>query len=314
GPGGGAVADRKMFHALADIADTTGYDAAVVRNESDKLGVLAQRVDGSGQASPAVSYQIGSDLQFQPTPADSDSARFLREQVVVQNPVVEIDDSSVIIREGRLRVRLPKSHAAYEQRWPSGWPRGLREVVTERSLLNAAGNLYVLPRSNSGGVRRIKPICTHDKRITDFCSWRGMLVIAGTRTDADPDDPHYVRSSDGQAGLWLGDIDDLWKLGKPRGVGGPWHSTDVQAGVPSDPYLMTGFDKKTVELSHDASDAVEFQLEVDILGLGTWLPYQRISVPPGRTVTHQFPAGYQAHWVRVTANQGCRATAWFTYD
>jgi len=314
GPGGGAVTDRKMFQALADVADTAGYHAAVVRNESDTLGVLARVVDATGKASPDASYQIGADLQFRPTTSDSASAEFLRDKVVVQDPVIQIDEASVIVHEGNFQVRLPKSHASYDEPWPSGLPRAMREVVTERSLLNAAGIFYVLPRSNSGGVRRIKPICTHDKRITDFCSWRGMLVIAGTRADPDPTDPHYLRSGDGQAGVWLGDIDDLWKLGKPRGRGGPWRATAVEAGRPSDPYLMTGFDKKTLDLSHDADEAVKFQLEVDILGLGKWLPYPSITVPPGQTVTHRFPDGYQAHWVRVTTDRDCRATAWFTYE
>jgi len=30
-------------------------------------------------------------------------------------------------------------------------------------------------------------------------------------------------------------------------------------------------------------------------------------------VTHDFPAGFCAHWVRVTVDQPCRATATFTF-
>ncbi len=49
----------------------------------------------------------------------------------------------------------------------------------------------------------------------DFCTWRGLLVISGTKPDAQPDG-QYFRSPDG-AGLWCGAIDDLWKFGKPVG-------------------------------------------------------------------------------------------------
>jgi len=31
-----------------------------------------------------------------------------------------------------------------------------------------------------------------------------------------------IRSDDGKAAVWAGVIDDLWKLGKPHGSGGPW--------------------------------------------------------------------------------------------
>ena len=54
---------------------------------------------------------------------------------------------------------------------------------------------------------------------------------------------HIVRSADGQAALWLGVSDDLWQAGKPRGSGGPWKDTPVLANVPSDPFLITGFDR-----------------------------------------------------------------------
>jgi hypothetical protein len=37
--------------------------------------------------------------------------------------------------------------------------------------------------------------------------------------------PHIIRSDDGKAAVWAGTIDDLWKLGKPSGTGGPWLKT-----------------------------------------------------------------------------------------
>ncbi|NQT35870.1 MAG: hypothetical protein HQ581_00185 [Planctomycetes bacterium] len=316
GPGGGAVTDRDMFAALADVDEPGPWTSAVVRSEGNDritLGVLARQVDASGKPGKGQTYHLGPDMKFQATDSQSESARFLREEVATVEQVIQIDDASVIVTEGNLRVRLPKSHMAYDAAWATGCPRALREVVTERSLLNAAGSFYILPRSNSGGLRRIKPLATHNKRITDFCSWRGMLVLAGCKASAEPNG-HYFASDDGNAGLWFGDIDDLWKLGKPRGEGGPWRDAAIKAGDPSDPYLMAGYDRKTVALSHDAKDDVHFTLQVDPAANNTWLPYATIRVPGGETVTHTFPNGFGAHWVRVQADRDCRATAWFVYE
>ena len=132
------------------------------------------------------------------------------------------------VRPMAARWRLPRAAASYDKPFAIGWPRDVREVVTERQLLNAHGTIYVLRHSAAGGLSSIKPVCTHNKRIVDFCSWRGMLVIAGTRVDA-AEDGHYFASTDGKTGLWFGDVDDLWKLGKPRGRGGPWLDSDVIA-------------------------------------------------------------------------------------
>jgi hypothetical protein len=96
------------------------------------------------------------------------------------------------------------------------------------------------------------------------------------------------------------------------GQGGPWRDTAVRAGEPSDPYLMTGYDRKEVTLSHDASRPVRFDLEIDFDHQG-FHAYTTILVPPGRTVQHRFPNGFHAHWIRLTIDQDCRASALFRY-
>jgi hypothetical protein len=316
GPGGAAVADRGTFAGLADVDQPGPWCGAVVRSEGDDqilLGVLAREVDASGKLGPARTYQVDAAMRFQPTAPESVSASFLKEQAAVRDRVIQTDEASVIVTEGKLRVRLPKSHAGYDAPWATGWPRALREVVTERSLLNAAGSFYLLPRDNSGGLRAIKPICTHNKRITDFCSWRGLLVMAGCAGQARPDG-HYFAAGDSGIGLWFGDVDDLWKLGKPTGRGGPWLKTPVEGGTLSDPYLMVGYDRKKLELSHDVSGEVAFTILVDIAADDTWLPYATVHVPAGQVVRHDFPGGYSAHWVRLKADRPCKATAMFDYQ
>jgi hypothetical protein len=126
---------------------------------------------------------------------------------------VSEDESSILVTQAKHRYRLPISNSAADG-WPNGTPpRRLREVVTERFLLNAGGSFFMVPRPTAGGARRMKPICTHEKRISDSCSWRGLLVLGGTRPDAKPDG-HCFRVGDSSAGVWLGDIDDLWKMGR----------------------------------------------------------------------------------------------------
>jgi len=80
------------------------------------------------------------------------------------------------------------------------------------------------------------------------------------------------------------------------------------------PYLMTGFDRKCLHLAHETDADVEFTVEVDFIGDGTWKVYQKIAVPPRGYVHHEFPAGFSTHWIRVTADKDCRATAWFIYN
>jgi hypothetical protein len=259
--------------------------------------------------------------------AAGEAANLLRHKALPTSPTVEFDAASVILREGNRVFRLPKPldpavAAAYEQPFATGWPRGLREVVTERALLNAAGTFYVLPRMTSGGAAKMQPVCSHGKKITDFCSWRGLLVLGGVRAAA-AGDPRVIGPNDdagesagGPAApaVWVGDVDELWKLPRPTGRGGPWHGTAITVGAPSDPYLMAGYDRKRFDVSHDAREPVTVTIEVDPAGDGDWLTYATLAVPPGETARHEFPAGYSAHWVRLTADRPCTATATFTYE
>ena len=65
----------------------------------------------------------------------------------------------------------------------------------------------------------------------------------------------------------------------------------------SDPYLMTGYNHKTLELSHDAKEPVTFTVEVDFLADGSWSEYARLTVEPGKR-THVAPPGKKTFWIR----------------
>lgn len=115
-----------------------------------------------------------------------------------------------------------------------------------------------------------------------------------------PDDPAWAVGWDKRSLL-------LYVLNR-----GAWHT--FRRGTPPDPCLMTGYDHKRVDLSHDAAADVTFTIELDFLRDGTWKRYGQFKVLAGQTVRHEFPPGCAAHWVRVKADRDCRATAWFVYE
>jgi len=187
-----------------------------------------------------------------------------------------------------------------------------REVATERDLLNCSGTFYELPAENADGFAKIRPEASHNFRIHDYASYRGMLVMTGLNPDV-KDGDHIVRSDDGKAAVWLGVIDDLWKMGKPSGHGGPWKNSSVKAGEPSDPYLIGFYDKKSLEISHESKDPVAFKIEVEPIGHGPWMLYKEVIVEPGTTFKHEFSENFQARWIRFVADKNCAATAWLEY-
>ncbi|MCL4678151.1 MAG: hypothetical protein KJ017_06110 [Alphaproteobacteria bacterium] len=317
GPSRGARTDADMFASLAEVDSTAPHSVGVVRGRGGNLGtlhMLATSIDAEGNASEPRVYEIGADMKLQRA-QDASQAKYIEERVAPRGAEYSIEGNSVLVVEADKRFRLPIGHADAVNRNSAGFARTVRELVTERAIMNAGGTLYMLPRTNSGGVRAIKPVATHNKRIFDLCSWRGMLVLTGVRDDAKTEDgSHLVRSDDGRVGLWFGDIDDLWKLGRPTGQGGPWHDSAIRAGEPSDPYLMTGYDRKTLTLRHQSDQPITVTVEVDVTADGRYVPYARLQVPPGEPLLHEFPAGYAAHWVRLTADRDTTATATFVYE
>jgi hypothetical protein len=219
------------------------------------------------------------------------------------------DRASVILRVlhgGKWqRYRLPRGSQSWDHTWNTEWMR-IREAQTERYLMDAFGLFYDLPPFVYGGrVWGIRPIASHLRVCPDMAYWRGMLVLAGDQTDNAVGQP--------QSGLWFGNIDDLARWGKPQGWGAVWWDEPVEAGAYSDPFLMTGFDKKVLHLAHTADREVVFTVEVDFLGSGAWKTYKEFAVPANGYVHHEFPDGFGAHWVRVRAGAACQATASLMY-
>ncbi len=207
--------------------------------------------------------------------------------------------------------RLPKASHTFDHMWSTEWPR-IREVEHERFLMDCHGMFYELPQWSYGGrCWGVRPISTHLWVMGDFCSFRGMLVLGAD--NASPASGQNPLQGEPQSGLWFGKTDDLWQFGKPSGWGGPWWQTPVKAGKPSDPFLMTGFGRKCLHLANGSGRAVAFTVEADFLGSGAWHTYVVLKTGAAGYVHHEFPAAFSAHWVRVTADHNCAATAQFHY-
>jgi len=199
------------------------------------------------------------------------------------------------------RYRLPKGSHSFDHAWNTEWMR-IREVQTERFIMDVFGIFYELPMMTWGGhVWGIKPISYHLRIVPDFCFWRGLLVMAGDQTDHGVGQP--------QSGLLFQNIDELWNYGKPSGVGSVWQNDHVAADDISDPFLMNGFDKKNLHLVNSGENDVEFTIEIDFEGNDTWHAYKTIEVKPGEYIPYIFPDGFMAQWVRLKVNSSSTVSA-----
>jgi hypothetical protein len=180
-------------------------------------------------------------------------------------------------------------------------------------MMDASGIFYEMPAMTYlDALRGVVPICRHLRIIGDYCSWNGMLVMAGDQTTPINDSNPFVGQP--QANLWFGKTDDLWHFGgRPAGAGGPWWETKVEAGEPSDPFLMYGFGEKCLHVSSSDGGALSVGVELDFRGTGVWHRYADVETRDGYAC-HVFPTGLGAHWVRLVPDRACEATAQFIYS
>jgi hypothetical protein len=181
-------------------------------------------------------------------------------------------------------------------------------------LANIHGTFYEVPFWIVGQAplyTKMRPVSTHNKQISDFTTWNGLLVLAGTKVQSTRS-ARVFESPDEETSLWFGGIDELWKFGKPVGVGGPWKNTLVKAGIASDPYLMTGYDKKTLILESDKDCKITAEIDFD-----HWTgfhPFKTFDVKAGKKLSFVFPVGFAAHWIRFKSSDDVKASAQLIYQ
>jgi hypothetical protein len=249
----------RIFNGLAGAGELNFCGGLVrARGENKRTLSLAAMQPGTTTPIDVGYYELDGELTLRRV-EDKAAHDFTKNRTRILVGALTVDDASVIfISDDGQRWRLPKGDAAFDRDGPLGPGRVDREVATERDLFNAHGTFYELPADNAGGFAKVRPVATHNRRIHDYCSYRGLFIMTGVADSAPRNNPHIIRSDDGKAAVWAGAIDDVWKLGKPRGDGGPWKNSPVKAGQPSDPYLMTGYDRKSVKLSHNGEGTVGF--------------------------------------------------------
>jgi hypothetical protein len=99
-----------------------------------------------------------------------------------------------------------------------------------------------------------------------------------------------------------------------REIGGVWVHEDVRGSEPSEPYLFGGFEQRMLHLAHESDAIVEFSLDVDRWGDGTWTRLRTVRVPAYGYVPVPYGPQDRGVWIRVTAGRDCRhATAFFEY-
>ncbi|WPP53720.1 hypothetical protein PZB72_27560 [Catalinimonas niigatensis] len=304
-----------IFEGLSEVSDsnTRGGLLYGLGNDRRALGMTAFALEVN-ESTESGYYELNAEMQLQ-AKNDPETRQFIKEKFAIPKNVITVEEASVLVidDQGR-RWRLPKGDEAFTGLTDAGVLRIAREVATERDLLNCHGTFYELPAENADGFAKIRPVSSHSFRIHDYASYRGMLIMTGIDPEAGKNNPHVIVADDGKTALWAGVIDDLWKMGKPTGKGGPWKDTAVQANQPSDPYLIGFFDQRTLSLSHDAEEDVRFTIEVEPIGHGPWMTYQEVTVAVGETFEHTFPEAFQSRWIRFKADKNTGATAWLEYN
>jgi hypothetical protein len=306
---------EKMFEGLAAVSDVEAVGGLLYSPGEDRrnLGVAVQQYRGTDKTLTGY-YELNERLELVPV-EDTEMLQFINDEYAIPRNVLEVEESSVlIIDEQDRRWRLPLGDEAFTKPIRDAAMRICREVVTQRDLFNCHGTFYELPAESADGFAQIRPVTSHPFRIHDYASYRGLLVMTGIQPDMAGNKSHLIWSEDGKAAVWVGVIDDLWKMGKPTGRGGPWLGTEIEAGVASDPYLIGFYDDRILTLSHESSEPVTFDIEADPVGNGPWMLYQRVSIAPGKAYKHRFPDHFQARWIRLKSDSPTRATAWLVYQ
>ena len=298
-----------IFDGIAKIGDTDASKGLLysLGGDSRRLGVSLVSPDQDSY------YEMGGDMLLQKKEKGEEDA-YIRKNLSIASEGVEITSGSVLISDDKgRRWHLPLGPSAFTAPTAGHQLRICREVATERDLLNLHGTFYELPAENADGFAKVRPVSSHDLNIYDYASFRGMLLMTGCASAGANDNKRIVRSDDGKLAVWAGAIDDLWKLGKPTGSGGPWVDSSVAAGEYSDPYLIGFYDDRELNISHKSDSKVTFTVEADPTGEGDWMHYADFEVNPEQSFIHHFPDAFQARWIRFRADKACVATTWLEY-
>lgn len=297
-----------IFDGLARVDDKS----APLGGKLCALGQNRKSLAVFGEDSTA-HYELNQQMHLTKITSDA-YTRDISQSLEVPTKAISIESSSVlVVDDSDRRWRLPKGSNAYDAPTANAELRICREVVTERDLLNCHGTFYELPAENADGFARIRPIASHNLKIEDYASYRGLLVMTGVDAKLDSGNERVITSDDKKQAIWAGAIDDLWQLGKPTGLGGPWEVATVKANQYSDPYLFYGYDQKELTIQHTSDKKLMVTIELDPLGDGNWQEFMQVEVKPSKQFAYHFPDGIQARWIRFKTNTDTTITVALKY-
>jgi len=309
-----ATKSDKIFTGLVP-AKATKVSGGLLYSLGDNrraLGILANSTT-NGTTTEVGYYEMDENMNIVPK-TDEKSAKLIRTKMAIPTNVLTVDAGSyLVVDDAKRRWRLPLGADIYKNLTENNKLRICREVATERDLFSLGGTFYELPSENADGFAKIRPVSTHNFQINDYVSYRGMMVLTGIDASKQKANPHIFSSADGKCTVWAGAIDDLWKLGKPVGKGGPWVNAEVKAAVPSDAYLFGLYDKRTLTLTNHTAEAIKISIEFDPTGDNDWMGYKTIEVKAKSKFKYNFPATTQARWIRFVSNKNANLTAWLDY-
>jgi hypothetical protein len=147
--------------------------------------------------------------------------------------------------------------------------------------------------------------------IHDYASYRGMLVLTAAKGAKLGE--HVVTSTDGNAAVWLGVVDDLWKLGRPVGKAKIGLSERNPGIWTSDPVLAYGFGDIEIACQVSGGRGGVVFVDADISGDGTWVAISRIQIPPSGRGHAQIDKRLHPYWLRIRTAPGTDAIADFTF-
>lgn len=331
-----AKKSEELFEAIADIdSDEPVSHAKLFSNKTNfNLSVFAGKIDDKAFQRETDYEFTKFDFEFKKGLKDSTALEAVKTEniwkevnfdnkeisdksnsEVTNKEIWTEDQASVILHAKNYNLRLPKGSPNHQSKFPSGTMRFKREVESERELANICGTFYELPLQEVGKeplYKMMRPVSTHNKQISDFNTWNGLLVMSGIKKTAKASE-HVYKSADGNIALWFGGIDDIWSFGKPVGEGGVWKNSAVKANALSDMYLMTGYDKKSLRLESDIDTEIALYIHINPY-LKEPVLFKTFSVKAGEKLVYEFPEGFSAHWVQLKTDKDCKATAWFKYQ
>jgi len=211
--------------------------------------------------------------------------------------------------------RLPKASHSYDgsHGWNTEWPR-IRDIGEEDLLMTMHGTFWRFPKTfSAANTKGIAPRSNYLKVIGDFCRWQDKVVF-GCDDTANKEFLNtrvakgHVAAPQSQSNLWFVDPEQIDQLGPAIGRGAVWLNDPVEAGVASDAFLISGYDKRAIHFVSDVPTTMT--MEFDIEGNGDWKEYGQVEVDG--YAWQRIESSVDAVWMRVSSSQPlAKATALF---